>query len=131
MIYKQYPYLDILFDETFKGVFMGWKGGFVKGDLLKKGLDEGLAFLNQKKTTKWLADTKELGVFTNETQKWINEDWFPRFLSSSARFMAVVVPADALAQMSVNSVMKTADGSSLSVRYFSDAAQASAWLKSC
>lgn len=128
-VHKSFPFLTIYWDDAFNGVLMEWKGSFQKGEQIKEGLNAGLDFLIQKKSANWLANTKELSVFTKETQQWINETWFPRILSSCARQMAVVVPGNVLAQMSVESVMKTADGSNLKVRNFSDTEEARKWLK--
>jgi hypothetical protein len=50
-------------------------------------------------------------------------------MNTTARYMAVVVPANVLSQMSVESVMKTANGSNLTVRNFSDVDEARKWLK--
>jgi hypothetical protein len=127
--HKSFPYLTVSWDDSFNGVLMDWKGSFQKGEQIKEGLDAGMDFLVQKKSTRWLANTKELSVFNKETQTWINENWFPRFMNTTARYMAVVVPANVLSQMSVESVMKTANGSNLTVRNFSDVDEARKWLK--
>ena len=128
-VLKTFPFLTIYWDDSFNGVLMEWKGSFQKGDQIKEGLDAGLGFLIQKKTPYWLANTKELSVFTKETQTWINENWFPRIMNSCARAMAVIVPSDFLSQMSVESVMKTTNGSTLKVRNFSEVEDARKWLK--
>jgi hypothetical protein len=128
-VHKSFPFLTIYWDDSFNGVLMEWKGSFQKGDQIKQGLDAGLDFLIEKKSTRWLADTKGLSVFTKDTQTWINENWFPRIMGSCARSMAVVVPANVLSQMSVESVMKTADGSNITVRNFSDVEDARKWMK--
>lgn len=127
--HKSFPFLTVSWDDSFNGVLMDWKGSFQKGEQIKEGLDAGMDFLVQKKSTRWLANTKELSVFNKETQTWINENWFPRFMNTTARYMAVVVPANVLSQMSVESVMKTANGSNLTVRNFSDVDEARKWLK--
>jgi hypothetical protein len=126
--YKEFPYLTIYWDEVSKTVVNEWKGGFVKGENLKNGLDTGLAFLTEKKGKKWLGNTKELGVFGNETQKWINENWFPRFLATGVKYMAVVIPSDALGKMAVEAVVQTVEGTGLMTHYFDSADAAQKWL---
>jgi hypothetical protein len=129
-VHKSFPFLTIYWDDSFEGVLMEWKGSFQKGEQIKQGLDAGLDFLIEKKATRWLANTKELSVFTKETQTWINESWFPRIMGSTARAMAVIVPSNVLSQMSVESVMKTANGTNLKVRNFSEVDDARKWIKS-
>jgi hypothetical protein len=126
--YKDFPYLSIYWDETSKAVVSEWKGGFVRGENLKTGLNEALVFLVQKKGTHWLGDTKNLGVIGSDTQKWINEDWFPRFLATGVKYMAVVIPSDALGKMSVEAVVQTVAGTGLVTHYFDTQEGARKWL---
>ena len=128
-VYKSFPFLNIYWDDSINGVLMEWKGSFQRGSQIKEGLDAGLNFLIEKNATCWLADTRELSVFTKDTQTWINENWFPRLLGSSVRYMAVVVPHDVLSQMAVESVMKTAKNTDLSVHNFSNVEDARKWMK--
>jgi hypothetical protein len=125
---KDFPYLTIYWDETNNVTISEWKGGFVKGDNLKNGLNEALTFFIEKKGKKWLGNTKELGVFGIETQKWINEDWFPRFLATGVKYMAVVIPSDALGKMSVEAVVSTVAGTGLGTHFFDSSEAALKWL---
>jgi hypothetical protein len=125
---KEFPYLTISWDEINNITITDWKGGFVRGENLKTGLDEALTFFKGKNGKKWLGNTKELGVFGIDTQKWINENWFPRFLATGVRYMAVVVPSDALGKMSVEAVVSTVQGTNLMTHYFDNSDAASKWL---
>lgn len=53
---------------------------------------------------KMIIDTSELKVIRQETQKWIESDWFPRANQSGIRYMAFVIPSDALGKMSTTKV---------------------------
>jgi len=127
-VYKSFPFLTVYWDDSFHGVLMEWKGSSQRGEQIKQGLDAGLELLIQKKSARWLANIKELSVFSQDTQDWINEDWFPRFLSSSATKMAVIAPVNFVAQLSVLAVMRTASGTNLNVQYFSGIEEARAWI---
>lgn len=128
-ILSEYSYLLISWDDDLQSIIMDWRGGFIRGENIRQGLDAGLMWLEKYHGLKWLGNTREMGVFTADTQKWINEDWFPRFLQTKVIKMAVVVPADTLAKMSVDSVMQTFKGDGLETRYFDCLRSAYQWLK--
>ena len=122
------PYLSIHWNEKIPCVMMEWKK-FVKGSAFRGGLDKGLELLISKGTSRWLADLRSLQVLDQKDQEWSNEDWFPRAIAGGIRYMAIVVPLDVLAEMSVNRIMERVKNTNLTVHYFSVLGEAESWLK--
>lgn len=120
------PFLSVHWDNVHKIVVMEWKS-FVSGDLFREGLNTGLNLVIEKRTHRWLADLRKIGVVSQEDQKWSNEDWFPRAIQGGIQRMALLIPESALAKMSVNTIMSKV-GDTLVSRYFSSPEEARAWL---
>lgn len=128
MVYFETDYLTVHYNEEFNGVLMEWKT-FTTSEELKAGLNKGLACINEKKLTKWLADVRELGAISEEDQKWSNEDWFPRALQSGIKRMAVIVSDDIFNQMTVEEIMLKVKAQDFISQYFDSVDKAKKWLK--
>lgn len=129
MIYLNERYLTVVWDAEIGAVRLEWKE-FIDGELYRAGLNAGLALLEEKKTSRWLADLRRLGPVTLEDQRWTNEDWFPRAIGRGLRSMAVVSPRKVVAQMSVRTVMSKVMDRSFTTAYFDDVEPARQWLAS-
>jgi hypothetical protein len=128
MIYFNEHFLTIHWDEAHKCVVMEWKA-FAKSAEFRRGLDKGLELLTNKKAARWLADMRKMGTIGVEDQKWSNEDWFPRAVRGGIRYMALVMPASALASMGVKNIMNTIGNIPIETQYFDSPDKARDWLK--
>jgi len=128
MNYFDAPYLSINWDDDCNCVCMEWKK-FVKGRGYRDGLDKGLELAVSKSTARWLADLRMMNVVDIDDQAWSNEDWFPRAMAGGIMYMAIVVPEDEFAKMSVNSIMGKVPESAIQVAYFEENGEAKQWLK--
>ncbi len=66
-IYSDREYAQISWNEALKCVVGRWKK-FATGNNFQEPLDKGLELLQKKKTAKWLADTRKLGVISKKTR---------------------------------------------------------------
>lgn len=128
MIYFDQPFLTVRWDADLPGVLMEWKS-FAQGEGYRKGLDAGLALLQEKGAKKWLADLRFFGSVLPEDQRWSNEDWFPRALATSLKYMAIVDPQVIFAKWSVERIMQKVESPTLVTQYFCTVSQAKVWLK--
>ena len=85
-----------------------------------------LDLARQSGTTKLVIDTTKLKVIKQETQQWIENDWFPRAMQQGIRFMAFVVPEDVLGKMSTQRVNQKSGG--IEIQYVSSLMQAKSWI---
>lgn len=129
MIYFQAPFVTISWDEGLQAVCLEWQGQ-TYGENLKKGLNNGLNLLAEKKIGKWLADTEKLGVYGKTDEDWINGDWFPRVLKVGLKHMAIVIPKSALARIAVTAQMSKLPEIGFEMAYFDNQEAARAWLSS-
>ncbi len=127
------PHLTIRWDESCGAVWMEWKA-FAHGDKFRAGLDDGLSEMRRRKSHKWLADLRKLGVISPDDETWINDVWFPRACRDGIRFMAVVMPVERLPAVSVEKIMTEAQQRELfkqyqvQVAYFDTVEAAREWL---
>lgn len=95
-------------------------------DLLERGLE------HMKKTgaKKWLSDDRKNTVLDEADMKWAQTDWFPRAHATGWKFWAIVNPERAVGQLQMkNSAKQFEMMGGVEVRFFSNPADALAWLK--
>ena len=128
-IVKEFPYLVLMWDEETRSVISQWRGGF-QGRNLKEGLLAGLEeYKKRRPFAEWIGDTSEIGVIGEEEKKWIDTVWFPQFLSSGVKFMAVVQPTSAVAKMSVKEIVSKVPDTQLTVFNCATLEEARKWIK--
>lgn len=127
MEYFDSSYLTIYWNDEGRFVEMKWKK-LAAGDEFRHGLDQGLNLLIEKKSNKWLADLRKLGVVEKEDQIWSNENWFPRAYAAHIKYMAIVVPQSVFAKMSMNEIMRKVNSEELTIFYHEELNEARQWL---
>jgi hypothetical protein len=127
MEYFRADYLKIHWNKEIQCVWMEWKK-FVKGNSFRGGLDKGLKLIIEKGSFRWLADLRLLKVVDMDDQEWSNMDWFPRAINGGIRYMAILVPKNIFAKMSVNAIMEKVASRDLTVHYFESIEEAEDWL---
>jgi hypothetical protein len=129
VIYYETSVVRVHWDSEFHGVWAEWLG-FAADDEFRRPLMEGYSLFVEKKSGRWLADTRNLGPMTQEDQEWLNSSWFPLMIKAGMRAMAIIVPRRVVTQMSVKRVMSKIDGKELATSYFDALEDARRWLKS-
>lgn len=127
MIYKNYPFITIHWDEEINAVMMEWTK-FAVSAHFRRALNDGLDLLIEKGSQRWLADLRGLGPVGPADQKWSNEDWFPRAIAAGVTRMALVAPKTTLSRMSVDTIMERVGEVNLATHYFDSVADARQWL---
>jgi hypothetical protein len=126
---KEFPYLILIWDEESHSLISQWRGGFI-GRNLKEGLLAGLdEYKKRLPKAQWIGDTSEIGVIGDEEQKWIDTEWFPKFLGTGVKFMAVVQPKSVVAKMSVNAIVSKVPNTQLTIYNCASLEEARKWMK--
>ena len=124
-------YLKIIWDEVHHTQITQWPGGYV-GKQIREGLDMGLTeFIKLQKKhpdAAWIGDTRDLDVINTVNQKWIDADWFPRFLRTGVRLMAVIAPKSMISTMSVKAIVSRVPETALTVRYCQTIKESNDWI---
>lgn len=128
-VLTEFPYLTVFWDPDCSSVVLRWRGGFA-GRNLVEGLNAGLAELRQRPGAQWIGDTVNIGVIGDTEKAWVDQDWFPRFLGTGTRFMAVVQPKTVVARMSVSDIVAKVPGTQLTTYTCATFDDAVAWMKS-
>ncbi len=128
-IVKDLKYVQLFWVEECKGLISQWTGGAVNRDL-RGGLDVCLEeFMKLAPGAQWIGDPTHIGIISDEDQKWINSEWFPRFLATGVKFMAVVQPASILSKIAVNKIVSQVEGTGLTVFNCGTLQEAINWMK--
>jgi len=127
-IHYEAPHLTIAWDETCEAVLAVSKG-YGEGEEMRRALDKGLELLKARNARKWLGDSRDQRVVAEADQRWVHDDWFPRMAEAGLRSAALLVPASAVAGLSINRILR-GFGDRLETRYFDDLEQAREWLRS-
>lgn len=128
MIHYDAPHLTILWDDETKCVVLEWRG-FVYGEMACDSLNRGFDLFVQKGASRWLGDMRKLKVWGEEETRWINDDFFPRIFAAGLRRLAYVVPESALAQLSLQRMMRPIKEEVCETAYFSTPEEAKRWLR--
>lgn len=125
--YHDSEYAEVRYDESLDAVRVDWKRAANHEDF-ETVLDQALELVTEEEATNWIADLREMGAVHPDDQAWVNEEWFPRALSTSLSRMAVVRSADFVQNQSVDSIMQEV-GDGLVHHYFDSTDDAERWLQ--
>jgi len=127
MAHFETEYARIEYDEA-SGAVVGELLEFVEGEDFREYMDEIITVVEEKQATKVIGDTSQFeAALTQEDQGWSVQDWAPRAEAAGVDYMALVMPSDVVAKMSVDSIVEMADDS-LERELFSDIEEAKSWL---
>ena len=129
-VVKEFPYLAVSWDPDGRSVVLRWRGGFT-GRNLSEGLNAGLRELELRRPhAQWIGDATDIGVIGEAEKSWVDQDWFPRFLATGVRYMAVVQPKTVVARLSVSDIVSRVPGTKLTVYNCASLDVAVTWMKS-
>jgi len=112
-------------DNTCKAAVTSFKG-FLELEEHKNIGNEVLDLAIKNGFSKMIIDTTELKVIRQDTQKWIETDWFPRANKSGIKYMVFIVPTDVLGKMSTTKVNVKAG--SIEIQHVNTLSKAKDWL---
>jgi hypothetical protein len=129
MIHIERPYGTLGWSEEDRTVTMEWRG-YVDGEDYRSMLLALIELLESKSASRLLVDSRKAKAVTLEDQAWVNTVWSPKAKKAGLKFTAMLVPESTVGKMSLDrmrSKFEPAPGGD-SV-YFSDPAEAKAWLR--
>ncbi|MCG6148319.1 methyl-accepting chemotaxis protein [Leptospira levettii] len=98
---------DIYYVPNHHLIEVVWKPDY-SDEGYKSILLKALEIIDKWKISKWLADTRQIGLVSKSGQDWVNLEWFPKASNSTLRKMAVVLPESALSAISIeDTTLKT------------------------
>jgi hypothetical protein len=103
---------------------------FVHGEQFRGILERGLEAFRKYGACKWLSDNHGHGATTEEDSDWSMNTWSPRVIEAGWKYWAVVMPEKVVGQMSLRRRIKAYSERGVTVRVFTNADEAMAWLES-
>ncbi len=118
-----------LFWDTRTGYHIAEWHGFAKAERLRNAAHACVYAARERRSSRWLADIADFSVVGPDDQEWIVSDFYPRLAESGLRFMGVVMPVRAVAQLSARRVNSAYCASgSIVFEYHGTRAAAAHWL---
>lgn len=99
------------------------------GEEFRRLLLRGADLLQRHHATKWLSDDRGNAPLSREDGVWTQDVWLPPVLEAGWRHWAMVPPTSEDGQRNTRVFTDTMAALGLSVRLFSDPAEALAWLR--
>jgi hypothetical protein len=126
-VYFNVPGVAVVrWDMRAQAAHMAWQG-WATPEEFRAANDALVEAIKGHRGTKLLGDSRKIRVIKQESQDWVNRDWFPRILAAGLTRMALILPASGLAKMNIDDmVSRVAD--QLDVAYFGTLVQAREWL---
>lgn len=128
MTHFEEEYARIEYDE-YSGAVIGQLLEFTEGEDFREYMEELIDVVEEKQADKVIGDTSQFNAaLTQEDQGWAAMDWAPRAQDAGVDHMAMVMPSDVVAKMSVDSIVEMTDDS-INRELFSDIDEAKSWLR--
>ena len=119
-----------LFWDTQAGYHIAEWHGFARAERLRNAAHACVYASSERRASCWLADIADFSVVDLDDQQWIVEEFYPRLAEHGLRYMGVVMPVRAVAQLSARRV-NTAYGEkgSIEFEYHATRSAAARWLE--
>jgi hypothetical protein len=114
-------------NATSRAVHIEWQGWADPAEFAA-ALEAGLVALIEHRSSRWLADCREMKAIQQSDQEWIDKNWFPRIIAAGLRRMAVVIPKSGLARSNLEDIMEKVAADRIDGQFFATVAEAEAWI---
>lgn len=108
--------------------YVKWHG-FANSVAYRKLLDKALELVLKNDVKYWLANTTNMKVIRPIDQEYTNEVWFPEFVKSNVKKMAIITSTDFFNRLSVDKILTKAGGLiKFDTKHFDNIDEAMEWL---
>lgn len=118
---------NIYYKEEDALIFMDWDG-YATSEQFRAGSELMLRLVQEHNVSKVLADTKDMVLISQEDQKWVVNEIFPKLIDAGCKTMALVSPHHYFNKVAIESLSFKANEKSLSCRIFHNLKTATDWL---
>ena len=118
----------IYYDEALNSIIALWNDRFMLQGEYRDTISKGLDMLDETEATSFITDTRNTKVLSQDQQKFQIEELFPRFMNSSLKRAAYVMPRDIFVQSAVNRSLSELT-KYIEVRQFDDLESAKTWIR--
>jgi hypothetical protein len=118
----------ITYNSNIDCVVMTWTG-YSTSEQFRTGTELMLEALTKHKSSKVLADIREMDIIGIDDQHWLENNFIPRAISNGFRSLAIVQPKAYFNKIAVESVSYKVDMEKLTISFFEDVEEAIKWLR--
>ena len=118
---------NIYFDPEIKAVVMEWNG-YATSKQFREGTELMLNTLIKNKSSRVLADIKDMTIIGMEDQRWLNEEFLPRATTFGFKAIAIVKPHYYFNKVAVETISYKVDKEKLTINFFDNSEEAREWL---
>lgn len=98
-------------------------------DLYKTEMENYVELVEKYQPKQLLIDCREFYFpIVPTVQEWIDKTIFPRVLAVGVMYVAIVIPSELIANLSVQQAMEESEGTKFITRYFDKSEDAKQWL---
>jgi hypothetical protein len=108
---------NIQFDQSINAVIMEWNG-YANSNEFREGTELMLNTLIQNKTTKVLAQLKDMTLIGSEDMAWLEKQFLPRAVKFGFRTIAIVKPQSHFNRVAIESIKEKVDEKLMSINIF-------------
>jgi hypothetical protein len=108
---------NIHFDENLNAVIMEWNG-YANSMQFREGTELMLNTLIQNRTSKVIAQLRDMTLIGAEDQAWLEKQFLPRAIKFGFKSIAIVKPQSHFNKVAIESVTEKIDKTNLSVDFF-------------
>jgi hypothetical protein len=133
-VFYDSPFITVSWEPELQYVLVRWKK-YAEGEDYRVGLNKVIELFQLRNSALLLSDSRQQGVISAEDQTWTTQEWRTKVGAVGLRKIAILPPEKAIAQLSLNKILKTSAAITDSTgdivfqsAYFSDIEQAEAWL---
>src|SRR5687767_688828 len=119
---------NIYFDKEAGCVVMDWDG-YATSEQFKQGTELMLNILIENKSSKVLADVKDMVLIGMEDQNWLDTQFLPRAVKFGFKAIAIIRPDNYFNKVAIESISYKVDKEKLAINFFDNTEDAKKWLK--
>lgn len=119
---------NIHFDKDLDAVIMEWNG-YANSLQFREGTELMLNTLIQNRSTKVLAQLRDMTLIGSEDQVWLQDHFLPRAVKFGFKSIAIVKPESHFNKVAIESVTEKIDRNYISVNFFDSTDEAIECLK--
>lgn len=120
-------WITVRWDDSVQAVWLEYKA-YAEGEEFRAAHEVALSLVRQKRSSRWLSDSRLLAPITQADQRWMNTDFIPRMIAAGGRWVAIVSPKAAVARLSVKQLASKINGINFVTNNFDDIETARRWL---
>lgn len=119
---------NVHFDKSINAVIMEWNG-YANSAQFREGTELMLNTLIQNRSTKVLAQLRNMTIIGAEDQAWLERQFLPRAVKFGFKSIAIVKPQSHFNKVAIENVTEKIDKNYLSVNFFDTIDEAIECLK--